>query len=814
VATRFDRGFRFPLQKYSDEKALYTNFKYIQEYLNYIRKKDLYATTIIVASSTSDEPQRAHYQCDGQNDNVEIQAAVDELSTTGGEVVLLEGTYNLAAGVTLPAQNITVHGAGAIFNRAGTLFVGSANGRYVLDHLAFTGGAADVRFIRGSGEWIVTDNYFYDLTATHVMGGDILGDQSKWIVVGNHFVDISLEFTPLLNNDSGLLVNDGGGTRDHKGIFANNYARNITGTGNGSYFITSSDNFAEPIFAIGNFIEDSTGLDGYFGNGSVASHNLIDQTMLTGDHDLDLNDLADVVISGTPADNEVLAYDSGSGDWINQTAAEAGLSAPGHTHTESDVTDLDHYDSSDFATDLALADTDDLTEGSNLYYTDERAQDAVGGILVDSSEIDFTYDDGTPSVTAVIVSGSVDEAKLDTSVNASLDLADSATQPGDDADTLGSGAATDGQVLTADGAGVAAWEDVPAGGAHDHSTLENSLTTNDQVVVQTTGEIDFFDDDGTTPLISVEHDGADGGVIYIHSDDTEETIPANIQTGEVGTSTARRRGVNLLSPQLDSQARMNFEFLGESPDGTEPPEARMAVSGTPDETPRFTLYNDVAMYVQALPAYFEGGTVYFTADDTFDKADYPGLRAIIVDLVGSGGAGGGAPATTGSDFSVGNGGGAGGHCRKFILASALSASETLTVPAGGTGVSGAAGNAGATCSFGSHCQATGGGAGGILTAGTALALLLPSAGGVGSGGDLNPYGMSSGFAVRITGGSVASAGQGGSSYFSAGGPFVISANGTAGRYGSGGGGMRNNGTASARTGGAGGNALIAVRLLF
>lgn len=38
----------------------------------------------------------------------------------------------------------------------------------------------------------------------------------------------------------------------------------------------------------------------------------------------DLDDLGDVVIT-TPADNEVLAYDNGSGDWINQTAAEAGL---------------------------------------------------------------------------------------------------------------------------------------------------------------------------------------------------------------------------------------------------------------------------------------------------------------------------------------------------------------------------------------------------------------------------------------------------------------------------------------------------------
>ena len=54
-----------------------------------------------------------------------------------------------------------------------------------------------------------------------------------------------------------------------------------------------------------------------------------------------LDDLLDVVITSV-ANNEVLAYDSGSSDWINQTAAEAGLSATGHTHVEANITDLDH----------------------------------------------------------------------------------------------------------------------------------------------------------------------------------------------------------------------------------------------------------------------------------------------------------------------------------------------------------------------------------------------------------------------------------------------------------------------------------------
>lgn len=40
-------------------------------------------------------------------------------------------------------------------------------------------------------------------------------------------------------------------------------------------------------------------------------------------------------------------------------------------------------------------------------YTDEMAQDAVGGIFVDSSTIDFTYSDATPSITASVIASAV-----------------------------------------------------------------------------------------------------------------------------------------------------------------------------------------------------------------------------------------------------------------------------------------------------------------------------------------------------------------------------------------------------------------------
>lgn len=67
-----------------------------------------------------------------------------------------------------------------------------------------------------------------------------------------------------------------------------------------------------------------------------------------------INDIGDVTIT-TPADNEVLAYDTTSGEWINQTPAEAGLQevlAEG-AFVDGDKTKLDGIEASADVTDTA-----------------------------------------------------------------------------------------------------------------------------------------------------------------------------------------------------------------------------------------------------------------------------------------------------------------------------------------------------------------------------------------------------------------------------------------------------------------------------
>lgn len=52
------------------------------------------------------------YLCDGTADQVEINAAITALPATGGEVVILDGTYNLTGVILVNKNNVTLSGNG------------------------------------------------------------------------------------------------------------------------------------------------------------------------------------------------------------------------------------------------------------------------------------------------------------------------------------------------------------------------------------------------------------------------------------------------------------------------------------------------------------------------------------------------------------------------------------------------------------------------------------------------------------------------------------------------------------------------------
>lgn len=107
----------------------------------------------------------------------------------------------------------------------------------------------------------------------------------------------------------------------------------------------------------------------------------------------DLADLADVDIDGTPADNELLAYDAGSGDWINQTPAEAGVAAASHQHAAGDV-------NSGTFDDARIAESNVTQHEAALTVTEAQVSD-LGDYATNGDLTSHTGDTGNPhSVTA------------------------------------------------------------------------------------------------------------------------------------------------------------------------------------------------------------------------------------------------------------------------------------------------------------------------------------------------------------------------------------------------------------------------------
>ena len=132
---------------------------------------------------------------------------------------------------------------------------------------------------------------------------------------------------------------------------------------------------------------------------------------------LTYNDAADTL---TVSANNTGGYDlsnntttdlaEGTNLYFTTARARSSISVSGDLsyNSTTGVLSVTTYKTSNFNTDFATKSTTDLTEGTNLYFTNERAQDAVASMLVAGTNISLNYDDtaNTLTVTANGLSGS------------------------------------------------------------------------------------------------------------------------------------------------------------------------------------------------------------------------------------------------------------------------------------------------------------------------------------------------------------------------------------------------------------------------
>lgn len=531
-------------------------------------------------------------------------------------------------------------------------------------------------------------------------------------------------------------------------------------------------------------------------SGSIASLALADSALqnITGLIDEGTN--ITITGTGTPGDPYMITAAGGaSGGQVDSVVAGTGISV--------DATDP----------------VNPIVSTTITQYTDELAQDAVGGILTDSSEIDFTYNDGTPSITASIVASSIDESKLDTSVNASLDLADTSVQP---ARTISAGTGlTGGGTLAADrtislSSGSIASLALADTAIQNLAGLGVTATAAELNILDgatlTTTELNYVD--GVTSAIQTQLDGkqATGNYITALTGDvtasgpgsvaaTLATVNSNVGSFTYGSFTVNAKGlitaassgttpyvpggtdVAVADGGTNISSYTTGDLLYASGSGTL---SKRAIGSTGD-----VLTVSGGLPVWAAPS---GGGITvdyqsFTASGTWTKPSGLSSNAMIFIMMWGGGGGASGRGTTSGGGTSGGGGG-GGCFVGWFHASTFTSTVAVTIGAGGVAGTSDGGNS----TFGSYFTAYGGANGGTRT---------------GSGNNYGAGGGGGGILSKGEGGGGASTGNpvtGGSG----GAPNRVvgtTSTGGDGLYGGAGGGATSAGAGSPPTGGAGGNSV-------
>lgn len=191
---------------------------------------------------------------------------------------------------------------------------------------------------------------------------------------------------------------------------------------------------------------------------------------------------------------------------IAEVAADAVAEVSAHTGDSSGA----HAASA-----ISFTPTGGISSGNVQSAIAEVAASVAGGVLPDGDYGDIT------------VSGT----------GTAMTLNDTFVQPGDDADTLGSGDATDGYVLTADGAGGAAWEEAPS-----TVTVEDVAGTSDTIASGDLGKILRYTDAGLVtvtlpaglPAGSIVHLLAWGAAGIAVQDDGTSTVQPEGSVAQYG----------------------------------------------------------------------------------------------------------------------------------------------------------------------------------------------------------------------------------------------------------------------------------------
>lgn len=201
-----------------------------------------------------------------------------------------------------------------------------------------------------------------------------------------------------------------------------------------------------------------------------------------------------------------------------------------------------------FITDLTGFDTGDLTEGANLYFTDERAQDATGTMATDGS---LVYVDATPLLTRGALTGAVTAAQ--------------------GSNTTALGSFTKAQLTTAVSDGDPLYVgDIAGISDGDKGDVAVSSSGAVWTVESTTGAFSRLNAIYPTQITAATHDYNPTGfsaasVIYINSDADTRNITGMIPSGDGDVKTFINNGsFKVIFSNENAGSTANYRFHSSS----------------------------------------------------------------------------------------------------------------------------------------------------------------------------------------------------------------------------------------------------------
>jgi parallel beta-helix repeat protein len=222
--------------------------------------------TKIVAANDSLDKSLADYVCDGTDDQEEINAAINALPTSGGRVLLLEGTYNISAPITILKNNVTLEGQGAgtklfLVNGADCDVIDIGNGLTALEgikiaNLRIDGNKANQTeehegiYFWGESNYLIIKSIIENCIVENVSDyGIFLYYSNNNTIIGNQSNSNAYDGIFLSNSNNNTVIGNQANSNGDIGIDIEQANNNIiignqinSNASDGIYFISSSNN--------------------------------------------------------------------------------------------------------------------------------------------------------------------------------------------------------------------------------------------------------------------------------------------------------------------------------------------------------------------------------------------------------------------------------------------------------------------------------------------------------------------------------------------------------------------------------------------